>query len=201
LQPRLDVSHHEQLLFELVCKSAARLAKNYITATLTRAKIADPDFKIQVDKDVLACRVTRDYCNEHIRDDRLKTLKINSSVDLMVAFDKVRQSVSVHECQNTFDEPAEGSQDEEDEDLLFAKAETGRSTDLQGSKLDLLGSINKELTVLNKNEEQSKINEATADEMANDQALTKSTILDLFKTEMGKFKKEMRANSWAGPKT
>jgi predicted unusual protein kinase regulating ubiquinone biosynthesis (AarF/ABC1/UbiB family) len=118
---KLEVSHHEQLLFELVCKSAARLAKNYITAALTRAKIANPDFKI--DKDVLAWRVARDYCHDYIRDDRLKTLKIDSSVDLMVAFDKVRQTVSVHECQNTFDEPAEGSQDEEDEDLLHAKAE------------------------------------------------------------------------------
>jgi hypothetical protein len=37
--------------------------------------------------------------------------------------------------------------------------------------------------------------------MINDQALTKSAIVDLFKTEMGKFKKEMRANSSAVPKT
>jgi transcription initiation factor TFIID subunit TAF12 len=37
--------------------------------------------------------------------------------------------------------------------------------------------------------------------MINDQALTKSAIVDLFKTEMGKFKKEMRANSLAVPKT
>jgi hypothetical protein len=69
------------------------------------------------------------------------------------------------------------------------------------SEEDLLRSINEELTISNKNEEQSKINEATADAMANDRALTKSTIMDLFKTEMGKLKKEIRANSLAVPQT
>jgi hypothetical protein len=214
----LEVSHREQLLFELMCKSAARLAKNLITAALTRAKITDPEFKIEIDKDALAWRIARDFCLEHIKDDRLKTLKFDSSNDMKVAFDKVRQSVSVNECQNTFNEPSEGSQ-EEDEDLLRAEAEDRQiygfamlqlastvpkmTFDIWAlvSEEDLLRSINEELTVLNKNEEQSKINEATADAMANDQALTKSTILDLFKTEMGKLKKEIRSNYSAVPKT
>jgi hypothetical protein len=216
---KLEVSHREQLLFEQVCKSAARLAKNYITAALTRAKIANPNFNIETDKDVLAWRVARDYCLEHIRDDRLRTLKFDSSVDMIVAFDKVRQSVSVNECQATFTEPSAGSQDDDDEDLLRAEAEDRQiygfaKLDLSAtapkmtfdiwalvSEEDLLRSINEELTILNKNEEQSKINEATADAMANDLALTKSTIMDLFKTEMGKLKKEIRANSLAVPKT
>ena len=218
LVAELEVSHREQLLFELMCKSAARLAKNLITAAVTRAKIADPEFKTQIDKDTLAWRIARDYCLDHIKDERLKTLKFDSSNDMKVAFDKVRQSVSVNECQNTFDEPSEGSQ-EEDEDLLRAEAEDRQIYEFAMLQLastvpkmtfdiwalvseeDLLSSINEELTVLNKNEEQSKINESTADAMANDQALTKSTILDLFKTEMGKLKKEIRSNSSAVPKT
>ena len=215
----LEVSHREQLLFELMCKSIARLAKNLITAAVTRAKIADSEFKIEIDKDVLAWRIARDYCLEHIKDDRLKTLKLESSNELAAAFDKVRQSVSVNECQATFTEPSEGSQDDEDMDLLRAEPEDRQIYGFALLKLastvpkmtvdiwelvseeDLLRSINEELTVLNKNEEQSKINEATADAMANDQALTKSTILDLFKTEMGKLKKEIRSNSSAAPKT
>ena len=218
LVAELEVSHREQLLFELMCKSAARLAKNLITAAVTRAKIADPEFKTQIDKDTLAWRIARDYCLDHIKDERLKTLKFDSSNDMKVAFDKVRQSVRVNECQNTFDEPSEGSQ-EEDEDLLRAEAEDRQIYEFAMLQLastvpkmtfdiwalvseeDLLSSINEELTVLNKNEEQSKINESTADAMANDQALTKSTILDLFKTEMGKLKKEIRSNSSAVPKT
>jgi hypothetical protein len=196
-----EVSYREQLLFEQVCKSAARLAKNYITAALTRAKIANPDFKIQIDKDVLAWRVARDYCLEHIRDDHLKILKFDSSVDMIVAFDKVRQNVSVNECQATFTEPSAGSQDD-DEDLLRAEPEDRQiyrfaKLDLAAtapkmtfdiwalvSEEDMLRSINEELTVLNKNEEQSKINEATADVMANDQALTESTITLFHQTQM-----------------
>ena len=80
---KLEVSHREQLLFEQVCKSAARLATNYITAALTQAKIANPDIKIQIDNDVLAWRVARDYCLKHIRDDCLKILKFDSSVDMI----------------------------------------------------------------------------------------------------------------------
>jgi hypothetical protein len=66
---KLEVSHRKQLLFEQVCKSAARLAKNYITAALTQAKIVNPKFSIEIDKNVLAWRVTRDYCLEHISSD------------------------------------------------------------------------------------------------------------------------------------
>ncbi len=70
---------------------------------------------------MLAWRVARDYCLENIRDDCLKALKFDSSVDMIVAFDKVRQSVSVNECQATFTEPLAGSQDDDDEDLLRAE--------------------------------------------------------------------------------
>jgi hypothetical protein len=90
----LEVSTPEQLLREQqVFCSAARLAENFIAAELTEQRFKGNGIKIIASKKVFAWKIARDYFKHHLMDcDHLKVLKMDSSTDLLGAFDKIRQA-------------------------------------------------------------------------------------------------------------
>jgi hypothetical protein len=212
----LEVSTREQLLREQVFCSAARLAENFITAELTEQRFKGNNIELIVSKKVFAWKIARDYFKHHLMDCDLKVLKMDSSTDLLDAFDKVRQANGVSEVNWKI---TEDSSDEEDvpeqsepnavdksmyRDVIYSVQNICPQMTFYIWNLvtqeDMQRVVNEELAVLNATKEQSKINEQTAEEMANDQSLTKSTVCDVINMQFAKLKKAMRSNSLAGPK-
>jgi hypothetical protein len=146
----------------------------------------------------------------------LKVLKMDSSADLLDAFDKVRQANGVSEVNWKITEDSSDEEDVPDQsepnaddksiyrDVIWnirtlCPQMTFHIWNLVTQE-DMQRAVNEELAVLNATKEHSKINEQTAEEMANDQPLTKSTVCDVINMQFAKLKKAMRSNSSAGPK-